>query len=244
MNTQRAKAEPSAQKDKARQPAESAAGDDSDAVIRHNLPVFGPHGWYVSKVGVYYPPASLTTEEEKVVRTAIGRKKFRLKECFANAVRIVIHDHSNCIQYVEGFLIRENSPSFAIHHGWAVINGKVIDPTNTDGVKVTMAARAGKMPHSKRVVLGTFGADRVYIGVEFPRSELPILHPKLTGDECGPPPDFVRKAYEAATGHDLRDYLYDLSVERGRPVPENSIVYRQHLALLAEKTEAARKLAK
>jgi hypothetical protein len=101
--------------------------------LRGHVASRGIVGWYVSKAGLEFSSASLSDEEKDIVQAAIGRKKFRLWECFYNAQRIVRADKAAVLEYVEGYRFGQHGP---IHHAWATIHGKVIDPTSSDGVAV------------------------------------------------------------------------------------------------------------
>jgi hypothetical protein len=145
-------------------------GDDAidiSAFNRRNVSLHGPHGWYVAKVGVYFRSVILTVEEDDIVHAAVGRKKFRIRECFHNAQRIVMADKTETLEYVEGFRLHRG---FYAHHAWASIHGKVIDPTNSDGVAFTdVHVKYDLRPYSKLIVRGVFGADGMYLGVALSR---------------------------------------------------------------------------
>jgi hypothetical protein len=122
---------------------------------------------YVADRGVGFAPAALTADEEAVVRAAAQAAweagcRFRVKECYYNAQMLVSCDVTERLQYYEGFGLH----IIACLHGWAVINGKVVDLTwrRGDNYGVT------EDPLEQRYV-GTF--DHEYIGIHFPEAEWP-----------------------------------------------------------------------
>ena len=86
---------------------------------------------FVADRGVSFPSARLTKKETEhltgVVRLAKKAGcRFRAKECFYNAGTLSLADDSGQIRYCEGFAHVHSIP---VHHGWNLLNGKVIDLT-------------------------------------------------------------------------------------------------------------------
>ncbi len=105
---------------------------------------------FVLDRGRSYKSASLTTEERRVVRAAMGKRKFAKKECFYNAHTLVLEDTSGTLIYTEGFALSRFIP---LYHGWVTINGKVVDVT---------------WDETGRPIMGTLPEGWSYVGVEFP----------------------------------------------------------------------------
>lgn len=74
----------------------------------------------------------LTEDEEAIVQTAIDRARTvghdvtEMRQCFSNAQLLVICDGSGHLVYHEGYAVGR---SIVVHHGWVMINGKVVDTT-------------------------------------------------------------------------------------------------------------------
>jgi hypothetical protein len=119
---------------------------------------------FIAGAGRNFRSARLTDQERQIVTAAIGRKQFRLRECFANACRLVLADRSGLLTYVEGY--RASCPGGL--HGWAAINGKIVD--------VTVYTSNGASKY-----LGTFPTSERYFGVEFSRDILAVPSVMLTG---------------------------------------------------------------
>lgn len=131
----------------------------------------GPSLYFVKHEGRAFKRARLTDEEQAIVVRAIGRKRFRMRECFYNAQRIVQDDESEQIVYVEGY--RASVP-YGLH-AWAAINGKVIDvtvlPEDADIVTDTPLLRRVTTAAIKPLHhMGLFPAGEGYRGVAFSRS--------------------------------------------------------------------------
>jgi hypothetical protein len=145
---------------------------------RLRLTDLGIVGWYVANTGTAYRSAPLTEEERRVVEVARGKEHFPAKACFHNAQRLVLGDTTGNLHYAEGF------KDDCFHHGWVLINGKVIDLTQGHGN-----------------VLGTFDENRTsYFGVRLCRDAwLGRLGCSVFDDwEHGFP---VIRAFETATGN-------------------------------------------
>ena len=71
--------------------------------------------------------APLSPEEVDIVRRAHHRLRFQMQGCYRNAQELVLRDASNTLQYVEGYGL--GRACIPLMHGWATVNGKVVDPT-------------------------------------------------------------------------------------------------------------------
>lgn len=116
--------------------------------------------------------AALTKEERELVRKAKGRASFVSPSSFHNARKLVLGDTTNTLVYVEGYLKSTEHP--IRHHGWAEINGKVIDLTNRYG-------------REKVFAIGTIPDGAEYLGVNIPKEKL-----AFTSDEFSPVLDDVQ----------------------------------------------------
>ncbi len=130
-------------------------------------------GWYLRRAGTRFDAAPLTPAEERVARAALGtRRVFRLKQCFHNAQRIVLADKTKTLQYVEGHRTEAHIPLPTLH-AWAVVNGKVIDPTpsitRADIEETANLLELGILPVAKGLTLGIFAEGTTYVGVALPR---------------------------------------------------------------------------
>ena len=108
--------------------------------------------------GREYRSAPLTEAQREVVEAALRCVRFALKgfdraQCFANPQKLIMSDGSRTLVYVEGFCQPRGFPP--LHHGWAALDGKVIDPT---------AIGLGRHEGELGMVLGEF-KDCVYFGV-------------------------------------------------------------------------------
>jgi len=79
----------------------------------------------------YDAETPLTKEEKQIIKTAAKRmgQKFELKQCFYNAQMLVLSDSSGELEYAEGWA---HAGVFPVHHGWVILNGKVVDLTWRD----------------------------------------------------------------------------------------------------------------
>lgn len=86
---------------------------------------------YVVDRGQAFTLDPLTSDEQAIVARAYRRTHFRPipRGCFGNAQRLVLNDATMSLCYAEGYAASVNVVGFPVHHGWATINGKVIDPT-------------------------------------------------------------------------------------------------------------------
>lgn len=115
--------------------------------------------------GRAYPPQPLTTEERAVVEEAAAfhGDDFHLRECFYNAQMLVRYDTTNQLKYVEGY----GTKVIPCLHGWATINGKVVDLTwRHDGEEKTL--------FEKRIWGDNFSWE--YWGVEIPKTYVKEIH--------------------------------------------------------------------
>jgi hypothetical protein len=134
------------------------------------LSLDGIVGWYVEQAGTEFPSEPLTPDEERIARAAIGtRRVFRVMECFHNAQRIVLADKTKTLQYVEGYRIHRELAGHFVHHAWATIHGKVIDPTpaptRADAEDMAGVLAHGGHPAVRGLTLGAFSEGTMYIGV-------------------------------------------------------------------------------
>lgn len=109
---------------------------------------------YVLDRGVHYASTPLTRDERSIVQAAklnaIDRS-FQPKQCFYNAQLLAVADETRTLAYCEGFACSGIMP---LHHGWCVINGKVVD--------LTWRQKPQGPP-----IMGTFGPEWGYVGVTF-----------------------------------------------------------------------------
>lgn len=86
---------------------------------------------YVQRNGVDFQSSELTADEQRIVQTAVKRVSlpFEKKLCFYNSQLLAIADVTRTLRYVEGFAYCDLIP---IHHGWCVINEKIVDMTWRD----------------------------------------------------------------------------------------------------------------
>lgn len=121
---------------------------------------------FVLECGHPFESQPLTTAEQAVVDEAVDYFHeafglFEYRHCFWNAQWLVTLDFSGKLAYVEGFVAtRLPSPEL---HGWAAINGKLIDVT----VPVPGLGFDGQ-PEEPTQVHGEF-EGRTYLGVPFLR---------------------------------------------------------------------------
>lgn len=109
---------------------------------------------FVLDRGRVYPSAALTAAEHKLLKAAVGRRKFAKKGCFYNGHMLAMNDTSGLLVYTEGFALSRFMP---MHHGWVTINGKIIDLTWDD---------------KNQPIIGTLPDGWEYYGVEFDRTML------------------------------------------------------------------------
>ena len=87
------------------------------------------------------PRQPLTEDERQTVRRASAGRTHKMKECFYNAQLLALDDPTRQIQYVEGYAC--GAAGLPVHHGWAEINGKVVDLTWTPDNPVLGAVPEG-----------------------------------------------------------------------------------------------------
>jgi len=116
-----------------------------------------PQAFLLEK-GIQYKSQPLTDDEKAIVDEAFKNfgKDYKFKECYYNAQLTAIYDGSDKLQYVEG---RATGGILPVDHAWLEINGKVVDPTWTEGM-----VKGGKP------ILGTFPDKTDYLGVIIPKS--------------------------------------------------------------------------
>jgi len=84
---------------------------------------------FVRDRGTYEVSAPLTREQREYIRSLTKGERFRVRECFANAQRLVLADAraERRLRYREGFALATTLP---VLHAWVVLDGeRVIDPT-------------------------------------------------------------------------------------------------------------------
>ena len=84
---------------------------------------------FVRDRGVYEVSAPLTHDQRDYIRSLTRGETFRVKECFANAQRLVLADarSEQRLRYREGYAC---AGLFPVLHAWVAIDGvRVIDPT-------------------------------------------------------------------------------------------------------------------
>ncbi len=126
--------------------------------------------WLVARVKLYeswlrvYPSGRLTPSEKRIVEDARRRcrARFKFNDCFANAKNLVRADVTGTLMYCEGL-----ADDGRLHHGWALINGKVVDPTGS-APPLHRVKGCTKVP---KFVLGTFGAKHSYRGAIVPKGQ-------------------------------------------------------------------------
>ena len=84
---------------------------------------------YVLDHGDPFTSQALTPEELALVMAATDNAgiRFQLRWCFYNAQKLVLSDTTYTLQYCEGLAI--GMSGLPVLHGWATLNGKVIDLT-------------------------------------------------------------------------------------------------------------------
>ena len=135
---------------------------------------------YVLVNGEHFASAELTPEERDTVLAAARRESdnFPIKECFRNSMRLVLQDER--FEYAEGYA---HGAVLPVLHGWALLNGKVIDLTMRLRDGHGDSVRKQREPWHADRVLGEFPSERVYYGKRFSRREvlLAMSDPKFTG---------------------------------------------------------------
>jgi hypothetical protein len=135
---------------------------------------------YVLVNGEHFVSAPLTPDERAIVLAAAKREhnNFPIKECFGNSMRLVLQDDR--LQYAEGYAYGAVLP---VLHGWALLNGKVIDLTMRLRDARGESVRKPREPWHVDRILGEFPAERVYYGKRFSRREvlLAMSDPKFSG---------------------------------------------------------------
>ena len=108
--------------------------------------------------GRAYESQRFTKEESRIVAAAIKRHGvgFGWQRCFSNSQALLECDDSGRIVYVEGFVYTRSL--YPVLHGWAAINGKVVDVTLPPRNR-----REARLAEPLRV-LGEF-VERLYFGV-------------------------------------------------------------------------------
>lgn len=140
----------------------------------------------VLQKGTLFRSQELTPEELQVVLAAGHRKSFQFRACFENAWRLVSADPTGQLVYCEGFAT--SRIGLTVHHAWAALNGKVVDPTwtaeNVEERHVAHEVRDG--------VLGVV-EPREYCGLLFPVRERVRAHLAKNPENCSLLDDWRRK---------------------------------------------------
>jgi len=142
-------------------------------MARTQLGVSVPEGFqyacmedYVNQNGVDFTSQELTDDEMSIVFNAVdnSRTRFEQKQCYYNAQMLVHHDFSDQLVYHEGWAYGQ--AIIAVQHGWATINGKVIDLTWRLDQPVRKKGRL------RDRVIGVFPKGFEYVGVPFPDKDV------------------------------------------------------------------------
>lgn len=115
---------------------------------------------YLAAHGKNYEPIPLSREEKSHVRSVALRTglSFEPRECFYNAQMLAITDDSHRLTYCEGY----GSKMIPCHHGWVLINNKVVDLTWAVNLETSRGGLAGK-------VYGVFSWE--YFGIPITNTE-------------------------------------------------------------------------
>jgi len=132
---------------------------------------------FVLKRGQLFESQPLTREERALLFETLDRMccRFPIQMCYANSISLVLADPR--FVYTEGYFAQERiGPGFPIMHGWATLNGKVIDLT----ARLNVPRRSGRL---RDRVLGEFPEKREYFGVPIGREYMmrSAFDPKFTG---------------------------------------------------------------
>lgn len=118
------------------------------------------HADFVRDRGTYEVSGALTRDQRDYIRSLTQGETFRVKECFANAQRLVLADarSEQRLRYREGYA---HASLFPVLHAWVVLDGaRVIDPT--------WRVRDAK---PVRTVRGEFPASWAYLGCNVASAE-------------------------------------------------------------------------
>lgn len=117
---------------------------------------------FLLRHGRVFESRLLKADGMEVVKSAVGRRKLPVKECFSNAADVVLNDASGRLQYCEGFAHRV----IPVHHAWAVLDGEtVIDLTWNKRKRLMTSASL------KSKIMGDLD-DAAYFGIVFSRERL------------------------------------------------------------------------
>ena len=118
---------------------------------------------FVLDRGTPFVSAPLTEAEHQAFLAAVeaaggmGRVT-EMKQCFANAQRVVHYDPSGLLTYAEGYAV--GAAKFPMLHGWVSVGGKVVD--------LTWRVPNRSVPH----VFGVIPVGWEYRGVTFPQVQV------------------------------------------------------------------------
>jgi hypothetical protein len=116
---------------------------------------------YLLDRGSPFESEALTAKERAVVDEALRRcriARFQTGLCYSNAQMLVVSDPTRTLLYCEG--MATGTVPVPLNHGWAVINGKVIDLTWRHG-------RRGRRGEFKDRVMGVIPDGWAYYGATF-----------------------------------------------------------------------------
>lgn len=162
--------------------------DENTAFIKQHLEVVAavsPLHTYVQDKGVFIESAPMTAVElEFLNKTLVPAAKlmpqtrqFEPKQCFHNSQMVALAyadiakrdsalEAKLKLEYFEGFYFMEGAYFFAIHHGWCMLNGKVLDFTLTQDQYKT-----GVVDEENKVV-GIIPNGDYYLGSALPIADV------------------------------------------------------------------------
>lgn len=146
---------------------------------------YSPIHAYVADKGRFIESAQLTPEELGFLNSQLvpaakrmpATRTFQPKQCFHNSQMVAvaykrltstnpqIADEFK-LEYFEGFYFMSSAYFFAIHHGWCMLNGKLIDFTLTQD-----EYDSGVSKESDKVI-GVIPQGDLYLGSELPISDV------------------------------------------------------------------------
>jgi hypothetical protein len=182
---------------------------DFSVMARNRLqPGKKPEGWkylciedLVNSEGVDFTSEPLTDEELAIVFDAVdnSRKRFKQRECFYNAQMLVHFDETDTLVYHEGYAF--GRAIIAVHHGWASINGKVIDLT----WRLEKGRSKGRL---RDRIIGEYPEGYEYLGIPFPDKNL-LRQIMVRRGWCGTLLDDWEKQWPLVRGESLVDAYTD-----------------------------------
>jgi len=162
--------------------------DDNTAFIQQHLDVVAsvsPLHAYVRDKGLFIESAKMTVAELEFLNQRLvpaaklmpQTRTFQPKQCFHNSQMVALAyelltlkqpnlEAEFKLEYFEGFYFMKNAYFFAIHHGWCMLNGKVLDFTLTQEQYQT-----GVVGEENKVV-GVIPNGDYYLGSALPISDV------------------------------------------------------------------------